>query len=209
MKLLHFKKVYKPKINEHKNCYENFKMTKEFKPVKKGLNTERALLEALAGESKARVKYNLFATVARKEGYEQIAEIFEESANNEFEHAKIILKLLGEVPRDTKEALTKAIEGEHYEWTKMYPEFQKIAKQEGEEDAAIFFKEVAEVEAQHEARYKKLLENLKNNRVFKKEKVVKWKCRNCGYIYVGREAPEECPNCRYAKNYFELHCENY
>ncbi|MEM1535981.1 MAG: rubrerythrin family protein [Candidatus Pacearchaeota archaeon] len=184
-------------------------MPQEFKQVKKGLNTEKALLEALTGESKARVKYNLFAEVARKEGYEQIAAIFEETANNELEHAKIILKLLGENPKNTEEALKKAIEGEHYEWTKMYPQFQKIAREEGEEDAATFFKEVAEVETQHEARFKKLLENLKNARVFKKDKVVKWKCRNCGYVHQGREAPKECPNCKYPRNYFELYCENY
>ncbi|MEM4702984.1 MAG: rubrerythrin family protein [Candidatus Pacearchaeota archaeon] len=179
------------------------------KPVKKGLNTEKVLLEALAGESKARVKYDMFASIARKEGFEQIAAIFQETADNELEHAKIILKLLGEKPSNTKEALMKAIEGEHYEWTKMYPDFEKIARQEGEEDAITFFKEVAEVEMAHEARYKKLLENLQRGKVFKKDKVLKWKCRNCGYIFTGREAPEKCPNCLHPRSYFEVFCENY
>jgi rubrerythrin len=179
------------------------------KAVKKGLNTEQVLLDALAGESKARVKYNLFASIARKEGYEQIAAIFQETADNELEHAKMILKLLGEVPKDTREALMKAIEGEHFEWTQMYPGFQKTASGEGEDDAVKFFKEVAEVEMQHEARYKKLLESLQRNRLFKKDKVMKWKCRNCGYVHTEREAPAECPTCYHPKSYFELQCENY
>jgi rubrerythrin len=182
---------------------------REPKPVKKGLNTEKMLLEAFAGESKARVKYNTFAGIARKQGFEQIAAIFEETANNELEHAKMIFKLLGEKPTSTEEALKKAIEGEHYEWTKMYPEFEQVARQEGEDDAVTFFKEVAEVEMQHESRYKKLLENLQRGKVFKKDKVLKWKCRNCGYIHQGREAPEECPNCLHPKSFFEVLCENY
>jgi rubrerythrin len=179
------------------------------KPVKKGLSTEAVLLEALAGESKARVKYNMFASIARKEGFEQIAAIFQETADNEFEHAKMILKLLGEKPKSTKEALMKAIEGEHFEWTKMYPDFQKTASAEGENDAVTFFKEVAEIEMQHEARYKKLLEDVQRGRVFKKDRVTKWKCRNCGYIHTGRDAPNECPNCLHPQAYFELQCENY
>ena len=179
------------------------------KPVKKGLSTEQALLEALAGEAKARIKYTMSASVARKEGFEQISAIFQETADNELEHAKMIMKLLGEVPRDTKEALMKAIEGEHYEWTKMYPEFQKTASQEGENDAVTFFKEVAEIEMAHEARYKKLLEDVQRGRVFKKDRVTKWKCRNCGYIHTGRDAPTECPNCLHPQAYFELQCENY
>ena len=181
----------------------------EPRPVKKGLNTEQMLLQALAGESKARVKYNMFAGIARKQGFEQIAAIFQETADNELEHAKMILKLLGETPLDTKEALMKAIEGEHFEWTKMYPDFEKVAKGEGEDDAAKFFKEVAEVEMAHEARYKKLLENIQRGKVFKKDKVLKWKCRNCGYLHTGKEAPEKCPNCLHAKSYFEVQCENY
>lgn len=182
---------------------------KQPRSVKKGLNTEQVLLEALAGESKARVKYNMFAGIARSEGFEQIAAVFQETADNELEHAKMILKLLGEVPKSTKEALMKAVEGEHFEWTKMYPDFEKTARAEGEDDAIKFFKEVAEVEMAHEARYKKLLEDVQRDRVFKKDKVTKWKCRNCGYIHTGREAPEECPNCYHPKAYFELQCENY
>ncbi len=182
---------------------------REPKPVKKGLNTERVLLEALAGESKARAKYNIFASIAKKEGYEQIAAIFQETADNEFEHAKMILKLLGEKPSNTKEALMKAIEGEHFEWTKMYPEFANYARQEGEDDALKFFTEVSEIEMAHEARYKKLLEDIQRGKVFKKDRVLKWKCRNCGYIHSGREAPMECPNCLHPRNFFEVLCENY
>ncbi len=179
------------------------------RPVKKGLNTEQVLLEALAGEAKARVKYTIAASIAKKEGYEQIAAIFQETSDNELEHAKMIMKLLGEVPRDTKEALMRAIEGEHFEWTKMYPDFQRTASAEGETDAVTFFKEVAEIEMAHEARYKKLLEDAQRGRVFKKDRVTKWKCRNCGYIHTGRDAPTECPNCYHPQAYFELLCENY
>jgi rubrerythrin len=177
-------------------------------PVKKGSETEKNLWKAFAGESQARNKYTYFAKIAREAGFEQIAAIFEETADNEKEHAKMIWKLLGEWA-DTAKNLQTAIDGEHYEWSEMYPSFEKVAIKEGFKDAAKFFKEVAEVEEHHEKRYRALLKNLKNNLVFKKENEVKWKCRNCGYIHEGTEAPEECPNCRHPKNYFELLCENY
>ena len=170
--------------------------------------TQESLLKAFQGESMARNKYTFFASIAKKEGYEQIAAIFEETADNEKEHAKMIFKLLKELG-DTKANLKAAAEGEHYEWTSMYPGFEKIAKEEGQKDAETFFKEVAEVEEQHEKRYKKLSENLDKEKVFKKDSVVRWKCRNCGYIHEGKEAPESCPVCKHVQAFFELQCENY
>jgi rubrerythrin len=166
------------------------------------------LKTAFAGESQARNKYTYFASVARKAGFEQIAAVFEETADNEKEHAKRIFKLLNMLG-DTEQNLKHAAEGENFEHTKMYPEFEKIARQEGATEAADFFKEVAEVEEHHEKRYLKLLENLKKDKVFKKEKIVRWKCRNCGYIHEGKEAPETCPACKHPRNFFEMLCENY
>jgi len=176
--------------------------------VAKGKKTIECLWKAFAGESQARNKYAYFASVARKAGYEQIAAIFEETADNEKEHAKMIFKLLGELG-DTPANLVKAAEGEHYEWTSMYPEFEKVARAEGETDAAKFFKEVAEVEEKHEGRYKKLLENIKKGKVFKKDKPTEWKCRNCGYIHQGKHAPGRCPVCKHPQAFYEVRCTNY
>jgi len=171
--------------------------------VEKGSKTEKNLWKAFAGEAQARNKYTYFAKIARELGFQNIAAIFEETAQNELEHAKMIWKLLGQWS-ETRDNLKKAIEGEHYEWTKMYPEFEKVAREENFEDAVKFFKEVAEVEEQHEKRYQRLLKELEKERIFKKEKGVMWVCRNCGYVHFGKEAPKECPNCRHPQSYFEV-----
>ncbi|MCL6472574.1 MAG: rubrerythrin family protein [Firmicutes bacterium] len=170
--------------------------------------TEENLWKAFAGESQARNKYNYFAKVAKKEGYEQIAAVFEETAENEKEHAKRAFKFLKALG-DTRANLKTAIEGENYEHTSMYPEFEKVAREEGYLEIADFFKEVAKVEAEHEKRYKALLNNLESGTVFKKTSKVRWKCRNCGYIYEGMEAPLTCPACDHPQAYYELFCENY
>lgn len=187
----------------------------------KGTKTEKNLHDAFAGESMARNKYTYFASVAKKEGYEQIAGIFLETAENEKEHAKVFFKYLegGSVEitakypagkiGNTDENLLAAADGEKEEWGKIYPEFEKIARKEGFEEIAKSFKEIAEVEEHHEKRYRKLLENLKAGKVFKKEKVVKWKCRNCGYIHEGKNAPESCPACNHPQAYYEILEENY
>jgi len=180
----------------------------DFEPVTKGSETEKNLLTAFAGESQARNKYTYFAQIAEDEGMEQVAGIFLETANNEREHAKIIYKLLGEWT-DTAANLEKSISGEHYEWTTMYKEFEAKAKEEGFEDAAIFFKEVGEIEEEHEKRYQKLLDNLKNKEVFEKKEEVIWVCRNCGYVHRGTTPPKECPNCHFPQAYFEIKSENY
>jgi rubrerythrin len=180
----------------------------QFTPVSKGSETEKNLLTAFAGEAQARNKYTYFAQIAEDEGMEQVAAIFLETANNEKEHAKIIYKLMGEWT-NTAANLNKAIAGEHYEWTKMYKGFEVKAKEEGFKDAAIFFKEVGEIEEKHEERYKKLLANLKNKEVFKKKKEVIWVCRNCGYVHRGVTPPKECPNCHFPQAYFEVKAENY
>ena len=170
--------------------------------------TEENLRAAFAGESQARNKYTFFAKVAREAGFEQIAAIFEETADNEKAHAEKIFKFLNALG-DTKQNLKAAIEGEHYEWTQMYPEFERVARQEGLNEIADFFKEVAEVEEQHEKRYKALLKNLEEGKIFRKDEVVKWKCRNCGYVHKGKEVPKKCPACGYPQSYYELLCENY
>ncbi len=174
----------------------------------KGSKTKQNLLAAFAGESKARNKYTYFASVAKKEGFEQMSGIFLETADNEKEHAERIFSFLNGVG-DTKANLKAASEGENYEWTQMYPEFEKVAREEGFTEIAEFFHEVAEVEEQHEKRYNALLKNLEEGKVFKKDEVVKWKCRNCGYVHEGKEAPEACPACDHAQSYYELLCENY
>jgi rubrerythrin len=174
----------------------------------RGSRTEQNLLTAFAGESQARNKYTYFATVAREEGLEQIAGIFIETAENEREHAKKEFEYLKGVG-DTNANLKAAAEGEHYEWTEMYAEFERIAREEGFTDIADFFKEVAEVEEEHEKRYLALLKNLKDGKVFKKDKAVRWKCRNCGYVHEGTEAPDECPACGFPQSYYELMAENY
>lgn len=187
----------------------------------KGTRTERNLLTAFAGESQARNRYTYFASQARKEGYEQIAAIFLETADNEKEHAKRLFKFLegGEVEimaafpagkiGNTKENLKAAAEGENYEHTKMYPEFAKIADEEGFPEIAAVLRAIAVAEEYHEKRFRTLLENLEKDRVFKREKPVKWRCRNCGYVHEGTEAPEKCPACAHPRAYFELLYENY
>lgn len=175
----------------------------------KGTKTERNLWAAFAGESQARNKYTFFASKADKEGYKQIAEIFRESADNEKEHAKLLYKLVsGPIP-STDENLLAAALGENEEHTNMYPEFAKIAREEGFDAIATIFEEIAEVEEAHEKRFRKLLDNVKNKTVFKKPHPVKWKCRNCGYIHEGNEAPEICPACAHPQSYYEVLAENY
>lgn len=164
--------------------------------------TEDNLKTAFAGESQARNKYNYFAKVARKEGYHYIADIFEETALNEMQHAKDEFKLLQGIG-DTKANLKAAIEGEHYENSEMYPAFAKDAEEEGNAEAAILFREISEVEKHHEQRYRKMLEMVENGTVFKRDKPIKWKCLKCGYIHEGTEPPEECPSCKHAKEYYE------
>jgi len=164
--------------------------------------TEENLKAAFAGESQARNKYDYFAKVARKEGHHYVAKIFEETAINEMQHAKDEFKLLKGIG-DTKANLKAAIEGEHYETTEMYPNFAKDAEQEGNKKAEILFKEIAKVEAEHEARYKKLLEMIENNTLYKREKPIRWKCSKCGYIHESTEPPEECPSCKHEREYFE------
>lgn len=176
----------------------------------KGSRTEENLLKAFAGESGARNKYTFYASKAKKEGFEQIAAIFEETAGNEKEHAKLWFKYLhdGEVP-STEQNLLDAAEGENYEWTDMYAEFAKVAKEEGFDEIAYKFEGVAKIEKQHEDRYRALLENVKNEKVFNKEGEEMWICRNCGHIHFGKSAPEVCPVCNHPKAYFELRCKNY
>ncbi len=176
----------------------------------KGSRTEKNLWEAFAGESQARNKYSYFASQADKEGYKQMAAIFLETADNEKEHAKRFFKFLmgGSVP-DTVQNLLDAAEGELHEHSSMYPEFERIAREEGFDEIADVFREIGEVEEEHEKRYRALLENIKNGTVFKKEQVVKWKCRNCGYIHEGEEAPDECPACAHPQSYYEVMAENY
>lgn len=176
----------------------------------KGSKTEENLIKAFAGESGARNKYTYFASKAKKEGYEQIAAIFEETANNEKEHAKMWFKLLngGEI-KSTKENLKAAAEGENFEWTDMYKEFAKTAKEEGFDDIAFLFEEVAKIEKHHEERYLKLLGNINDNLVFSKNEETVWICRNCGHVYVGKDAPKVCPVCNHPQSYFEQKKENY
>lgn len=174
----------------------------------KGSKTEQNLQAAFAGESQARNKYTYFASVAKKEGYEQISAIFTETAGNEKEHAEVEFKFLKGIG-NTIENLKAAASGENYEWTEMYPEFEKAAREEGFAEIADFFKEVAEVEAEHEKRYLALLKNVEESKVFKKDETIKWKCRNCGYIHEGNEAPETCPVCDHPQSYYEVLAENY
>ena len=176
----------------------------------KGSKTEQNLMTAFAGESQARNKYTYFASKAKKEGYEQIAALFLETAENEKEHAKIWFKLLngGDIG-DTAANLQAAADGENYEWTDMYAEFAKTAKEEGFNHIAYLFEEVAKIEKEHEERYLKLLENVKDGKVFEAGEVKIWKCRNCGHIVVGTKAPEVCPVCNHPKAYFEMKAENY
>lgn len=176
----------------------------------KGSKTEKNLQIAFAGESQARNKYTYFASKAKKEGYEQIAAIFLETADNEKEHAKMWFKYLegGEI-KSTAENLLEAANGENYEWTDMYKEMAKVAREEGFTKIAAEFEGVAKIEKEHEERYRKLLDNVKGGKVFISEDVVVWKCRNCGHIHVGKFAPEICPVCKHPKAYFELREKNY
>lgn len=174
----------------------------------KGTETEKNLKAAFAGESQARNKYTYFAKVARGEGYEQIAKIFEETADNEKQHAKLEFKLLEGI-ENTIENLKAAAAGENYEWTDMYPSFAKAAEKEGFPEIAKTFSEIAKVEKAHEKRYKKLLENIESSQVFKKAASTKWKCLKCGYIHEGEKAPELCPACKHPQSYFEVLGENY
>lgn len=173
-----------------------------------GTQTEKNLLEAFAGESQARNKYTYFASKAKKEGYEQIAALFLQTADNEKEHAKLWFKELNGIG-DTKENLAAAADGENYEWTNMYEEFAKTAEAEGFAELAEKFRGVAAIEKRHEERYRALLKNIEMQEVFKKSEVKVWECRNCGHIVVGTEAPEVCPVCNHPQAYFEVHAENY
>ena len=176
----------------------------------KGSKTEQNLMTAFAGESQARNKYTFFASQAKKDGYEQIAAIFQETADNEKEHAKLWFKLLnGGSIGSTEENLKVAADGENYEWTDMYAEFAKTAKEEGFARIAYLFEEVGKIEKEHEERYLKLLENVKEGKVFEAGEVKIWKCRNCGHIVVGTSAPEVCPVCNHPKAFFEIKAENY
>lgn len=187
----------------------------------KGTQTEKNLLAAFAGEAQARNRYTFFAGKAKKEGYEQIANIFTETAGNEKEHAEVFFKYLegGDVEitaaypagiiGDTLTNLLAAADGEKMEWSEIYAGFEKVARDEGFEEIATSFKEIAEVEEFHEERYRRLAANVKAGEVFKKKTVVKWHCTNCGYIHEGTEAPEECPACKHARAYYELLAENY
>jgi len=174
----------------------------------KGTKTEKNLLEALAGESVARNKYTYFASVARKEGYEQIAAIFEQTANNEKEHAKLWFKALGELS-DTASNLLHAAEGENYEWTDMYERFAKDAEEEGFTELAAKFRMVAKIEKAHEERYRALLKNVEMKAVFEKSEMTIWECRNCGHLVIGKKAPEVCPVCAHPQSFFEVRKENY
>lgn len=187
----------------------------------KGSQTEKNLLAAFAGESQARNRYTFFASVAKKEGYEQISGVFRETADNEKEHAELFFKhLKGGVVEvtagypagtieTTAENLKAAAEGEKLEWGTIYPNFAEVAEKEGFREIANTFRGVGKVESYHERRFLKLLANVEQGRVFKKDSTIKWKCRNCGFVYEGKQAPDECPVCAHARAYFEVWCENY
>ena len=187
----------------------------------KGTKTEKNLLAAFAGESQARNRYTYFASAAKKEGFEQIANIFLETAENEKEHAKVFFKYLeggdaeiidtypaGSI-KDPKSNLEEAAAGENLEWTSLYQDFSKTARDEGFADVARSFEQIAKVEKFHEARYRKLINNVANNEVFKKKEAVKWHCINCGFVFEGNEAPKECPACKHPQPYYEVLAENY
>ncbi len=176
----------------------------------KGSKTEANLMTAFAGESQARNKYTYYASKAKKEGYEQIAALFTETANNEKEHAKIWFKLLhGNDMPDTIANLKDAAAGENYEWTDMYATFEKEAREEGFDHIAYLFREVAAIEKEHEERYRKLLANIENGIVFSREGDTVWQCANCGHIHIGKAAPDICPVCAHPKAYFQIKAENY
>jgi len=186
-----------------------------------GSKTEKNLLAAFAGESQARTRYTFFSSEAKKQGFEQISAIFQETSDNEKEHAQLFFKLLkggaveitaaypSGIIGSTAENLLAAAEGEKLEWGKLYPDSADIAEKEGFAEAAKTFRMVAKVEAYHERRYRKLLASLEHGKVFKKDTPIKWKCRNCGYVFEGYEVPEKCPVCDHPRSYFEAWCENY
>ena len=176
----------------------------------KGSKTEANLMAAFAGESQARNKYTYYASKAKKDGYEQIAAIFEETANNEKEHAKLWFKQLhgGDIP-DTLTNLKDAASGENYEWTEMYKEFAETAREEGFNEIAAKFEMVGKIEKEHEERYRKLLKNVEDKLVFSKDEDAIWVCRNCGHVVIGKEAPKVCPVCAHPQSYFEVKAENY
>lgn len=174
-----------------------------------GSKTQANLMAAFAGESQARNKYTYFAAKARQDGYEQIGELFERTADNEKAHAEIWFKLLDGGIGETKDNLSTAAEGEHYEWSDMYPAFAETARQEGFDDIAARFEMVAKIEKEHEERFKKLLQNVNDSLVFSKDGEAVWICRNCGHVVVGKQVPLVCPVCSYAQSYFELRAENY
>ena len=174
----------------------------------KGSKTEQNLMTAFAGESQARNKYTYFASVAKKEGYEQISAIFQQTADNEKEHAKMWFKLLGELGT-TAENLEAAAAGENYEWTDMYATFAKEAEEEGFTEIAAKFRLVAKIEKSHEERYLKLLSNVQMQQVFEKSEEIMWECRNCGHLVIGKKAPQVCPVCAHPQSYFEVRKENY
>ena len=187
----------------------------------KGSKTEKNLLAAFAGESQARTRYSFFASAAKKEGYEQISGIFQETSDNEREHAQLFfnhlrggnVEIVASYPAgvigSTLENLNAAAEGEKLEWGTLYPNFAQIAREEGFPDVARTFQMVAQVESYHERRYRKLIANLEQGKVFKKDGSIKWKCRNCGYVFEGVDTPEKCPTCQHPRSYFEVWCENY
>ena len=176
----------------------------------KGTQTEKNLQAAFAGESQARNKYTYFASKAKKDGYEQIAAIFEETANNEKEHAKMWFKILeGGAVKSTPENLAAAADGENYEWTDMYADFAKTAREEGFDEIADKFEAVAAIEKHHEERYRKLLKNINDAKVFSKDGDQIWICRNCGHVVIGKVAPEICPVCSHPQSYFEIRAENF
>ena len=201
-------------MNCHLLLYTEYKKTqiKNQKLMKdlKGTKTEKNLMDAFAGESMARNKYTYFASKARKDGYEQIAAIFEETANNEKEHAKLWFKLLngGEIS-DTMDNLRAAAEGENYEWTDMYAKMAEEAEAEGFNDIARRFRAVAAIEKHHEERYRRLLQNIEEGIVFSREGDTVWLCRNCGHLHIGKKAPEVCPVCHHKRSFFEIEAKNY
>ena len=202
---LHREKEINP--TKQKRIITNLKTNKTLKDLK-GTKTEKNLWEAFAGESQARHKYTYFASKAKKDGYVQIAKIFEETAANEKEHAELWFKLLGGIG-DTAQNLKSAAEGENYEWTDMYSSMAKDAREEGFDHIAFLFEEVGKIEKDHEERYRKLLSNVEGGLVFSRDGDMIWQCSNCGHVVVGKKAPEMCPVCAHPKAYFQLKAENY
>jgi len=197
-----------PRSKQPGSAFVKIEEKEETKNKYAGTKTEKNLMEAFAGESQARNKYTYFAQVAQREGYEQIAEIFLNTARNEQEHARVWFEELGNLG-DTAQNLLKAAEGENYEWTDMYDRFAKEAEEEGFHDLAEKFRRVAAIEKSHEERYRKLLNNVEMNKVFEKSEETMWVCRVCGHIVIGKKAPEVCPVCKHSKSFFEVHKENY